>query len=67
MVTNPLDVRARKLDNQARSAQSAMNVSIVGTRGVLSVLKNPPPPPPQAKKGPLECTKRSTRMYEKVH
>ena len=38
-------------------------------RGVLWALKNPPPPqsekgPP---KGPLECTKRSTRMYKKVH
>ena len=39
--------------------------------GGLWVLKNPPPP--QTKKGtgppkvPLESTKKSTRMYEKVH
>ena len=36
--------------------------------GVLWALKNPPPQsekgPP---KGPLECTKRSTRLHKKVH
>ena len=33
--------------------------------------EEPPPPPPQSEngppKGPLECTKRSTRLHEKVH
>ena len=36
-------------------------------RGVLWALKNPPQSEKGPPKGPLECTKRSTRMYKKVH